>query len=617
MEAILGRKPQKDPAKSPQTLLERIKELDNLLVLNDEAHHVHDDELKWNESLLSIHNALPNGLTMWLDFSATPKTPNGTYYPWIICDYPLAQAVEDRIVKTPLIVHTINKKDPEKVTHENVVAKYGDWITAALSRWKEHHDAYQQVGKKPVLFIMAEKNNYADKIAEAIAKRGRHYGIQKDEIMVIHTDNTGEVKKSDLESLRKKARDVDDPKNKIKVIVSVLMLREGWDVQNVTIILGLRAYDSPILPEQTIGRGLRLIIGISPDRTQTLEVIGNNKFEAIVKELEKEGVGINTDKTPPPLPVTIAPEKGRLKYDISIPSTDFSYNRLYKKIAELDPLKFPSLFTSSKLSEDRKVLLKLETVNLGVEVHQAEVQAEYLELGQALLSQITNEVMKKAKLTDCFNILYPIVEAYVLKRCFEVQLKDIENEKLRKTLKDISIHEAISDLLATEIGKATAERKKVTVKGDPIVLSKTPKFTWRRKHLKCKKTVFNFVAVYNDFEAEFAKFLDDCEDIDAFAALADILRIDYLTSKGAIRYYFPDFVAVQNNGESKIYWIIETKGREYPELENKNKAIERWCRSVTKQAGNEWRYLMVKQSYFNLIKNKVGTFETKIAGSEK
>lgn len=281
---------------------------------------------------------------------------------------------------------------------------------------------------------MAEKNNYADKIAEAIARRGQHYGIAKDEILVIHTDNTGEVKKSDLESLREEARDVDRPDNKIKVIVSVLMLREGWDVQNVTIVLGLRAYDSPILPEQTIGRGLRLIIGISPDRTQTLEVIGNNKFEEIVRALEKEGVGINTDKTPPPLPVTIAPEKGRIKYDISIPSTDFSYNRLYKKIAELDPLKFPLLLSSSKLSEDRKVLLKLETVNLGVEVHQADIQSVYLELGQDLISQITNEVMKKAKLTDCFNILYPIVEAYVLNRCFEVKIKDIGNEKLTQRL---------------------------------------------------------------------------------------------------------------------------------------------------------------------------------------
>lgn len=616
VEAILGRKPQKDPTKSPQTLLERIKELDNLLVLNDEAHHVHDDELKWNESLLSIHNALPKGLTMWLDFSATPKTPNGTYYPWIVCDYPLAQAVEDRIVKSPLIVHTVNKKDPEKVTNENVVAKYGDWITAALSRWKEHYEAYQQVGKKPVLFIMAEKNNYADKIAEAIGKRGHHYGIAKDEILVIHTDNTGEVRKSDLESLREEARDVDRSDNKIKVIVSVLMLREGWDVQNVTIVLGLRAYDSPILPEQTIGRGLRLIIGISPDRTQTLEVIGNNKFEAIVKELEKEGVGINVDKTPPPLPVTIAPEKGRLKYDISIPSTDFSYNRLYKKIAELEPLKFPSLFTSDKLSEDLKVLLKLETVNLGVEVHQVEVQAEYLELGQDLISQITNEVMKKAKLTDCFNILYPIVETYVLNRCFEATIKDIGNEKLRKTLKEISIHEAISDLLATEIGKATAEKKKVSVKGAPLILSGTDKFTWRRKHIKCKKTVFNFVAVYNAYEAEFAEFLDKCDDIEAFAALADIFRIDYLTSKGAIRYYFPDFVAVQNKGEAKTCWILETKGREYPELENKNRAIERWCKAVSKQTGQEWNYLMIKQGYFNSLKNKGKSFDLILPSDE-
>jgi type III restriction enzyme len=120
IEAILGRKPQKDPGKSPQTLLERMKELDNLLVMNDEAHHVHDDELKWNESLLAIHRHIPGGLKIWLDFSATPKTPENTYYPWIICDYPLAQAVEDRIVKVPLIVHTVNKKDPEHITGDNV-----------------------------------------------------------------------------------------------------------------------------------------------------------------------------------------------------------------------------------------------------------------------------------------------------------------------------------------------------------------------------------------------------------------------------------------------------------------------------------------------------------------
>ncbi|MBK6507266.1 MAG: hypothetical protein IPG02_16825 [Ignavibacteria bacterium] len=129
--------------------------------------------------------------------------------------------------------------------------------------------------------------------------------------MTIHTDNTGEVRKSDLEILREEARDVDNPKNKVKVIVSVLMLREGWDVQNVTIVLGLRAFDSAILPDRPSAEvcGNKGISALT-ERKQ-LEVIGNEKFEKIVRMLELEGVGVNTTKTPPPLPITIAPEKKR------------------------------------------------------------------------------------------------------------------------------------------------------------------------------------------------------------------------------------------------------------------------------------------------------------------
>lgn len=606
VSAILGPK-MKDPSKPPQTLLERLKELDNLLVLNDEAHHVHDDELKWNESLLSLHNTLPKGLMMWLDFSATPKTPEGTYYPWIICDYPLAQAVEDRIVKSPLIVHTVNKHDPESVTSENVVLKYGDWITAALSRWKEHYDAFKEVAKKPVLFVMAEKNIYADEIAKAIVSISRtnhqlSLGIKADEVLVIHTDRNGDMNNKDLEDLREEARDVDNKDNKTKVIVSVLMLREGWDVQNVTIVLGLRAFDSPILPEQAIGRGLRLMRDISPDRTQTLEVIGNNKFEEIVRQLEKEGVGINTTGTPPPLPVTIAPERNRIHYDISIPATNFSYIRLYSKIAELDPKVFPSLFDSSKLSEDRKVQLRMEMMNLGYEVHQVDITTDFVEIGQELISSIVGEVMKKARLTDCFSVLYPLVEEYIKTRCFSTQIDNIEDINIRKQLRVLEIHEAITDLLAGEVGKATAEKKSIQIEGDKIKLSDTPRFTWRRMHQRMNKTVFNFVAAYNNYELEFADFLDNASDIEAFAALTDIFRIDYLTSKGAVRYYFPDFVAIQKIEKSRVYWILETKGREYPELENKNKAIQRWVESVSAQSKQQWKYQMVRQSHFSIFR---------------
>ena len=87
-----------------------------------------------------------------------------------------------------------------------------------------------------------------------------------------------------------------------------------------------------------------------------------------------------------------------------------------------------------------------------------------------------------------------------------------------------------------------------------------------------------------------------------------ISRIDYLSNSGAIRYYFPDFVAIQTVGKKKVNWILETKGREYPDLDNKNKAIERWCRAVTEQTGKEWKYLLVRQSHYNMIRRSLKTF---------
>jgi type III restriction enzyme len=103
--ALLGNKP---PPKihAPVSMLDRVRTLQNLMVLNDEAHHLWDDTLRWNETLLELDDHFKRkdagGLVAWFDFSATPKNQNGTFYPWIIVDYPLAQAVEDHIVKTPL-----------------------------------------------------------------------------------------------------------------------------------------------------------------------------------------------------------------------------------------------------------------------------------------------------------------------------------------------------------------------------------------------------------------------------------------------------------------------------------------------------------------------------------
>ena len=130
--------------------MSEVKSLKDLVVLNDEAHHVHDEDLAWSQSLLAIHRALPKGLGLWLDFSATPKDQNGMYFPWTVCDYPLAQAVEDRIVKAPLIVSKEDDPkqpadDPENVTKDNVAEKYGYWLRAAVQRWKDHWSVYKKL----------------------------------------------------------------------------------------------------------------------------------------------------------------------------------------------------------------------------------------------------------------------------------------------------------------------------------------------------------------------------------------------------------------------------------------------------------------------------------------
>ncbi len=68
------------------------------------------------------------------------------------------------------------------------------------------------------------------------------------------------------------------------------MLREGWDVQNVTVVVGLRPYSAKanILPEQTIGRGLRLMFrGENSGYTERVDIIGTPGFMQFVDNLEQ------------------------------------------------------------------------------------------------------------------------------------------------------------------------------------------------------------------------------------------------------------------------------------------------------------------------------------------
>ena len=612
VEALLGRKPAQDLASSGQrSMLERIKSLKDLVVLNDEAHHVHDEELAWNKSLLAVHEALPRGIGAWLDFSATPKDQNGMYFPWTVVDYPLAQAVEDRIVKAPIIVANRNQptEDPDGVTKENVAEKYGYWLQAAVKRWKEHRKVYKRLDIRPVLFIMVEKSVYADALGEYLWKT-KGLGFRESEVLVIHTDTTGEIRKKDLELARQVARDIDKPENRIKAIVSVMMLREGWDVRNVTVVLGLRPFtaQAEILPEQVIGRGLRLMTQVSPDRTQTLEVLGTRNLLNVLREqLEAEGVGIASTTTSPPQPIIVEPVKERLKYDIAIPITKPSLKHDFRKLSDLRVETLEPIFEQEDIDERFRISLKLEFATTKTEVHQVDIAGGPLPT-QELLADITNLVAGRTGVTNRFAELYPLIREYVKERCFGRPI-ELDDEAIRSHLARFDIREGIAKYLTRKIAELTIEHRKIEFTNQDFRLSETKPFSWRRNlpPLVAKKTVFNYVATYNDFERRFTEFLDRARDILRFAALGTTeqgnsgtsFRIDYLKASGAVGFYYPDWVAVQKDREGEeVNWIIETKGRVWEGTDEKDAAMQGWCRRVNDATGVPWKYIRVNQTDF-------------------
>jgi type III restriction enzyme len=614
-------KPKKDSQASwLESLSTRILNHEDLLVINDEAHHVHDEELAWYKSIISFHENLlkrkKKGLSLLFDLTATPKDQNGTFFPWIITDYPLAQAIEDKIVKTPLIVHQSDKTSPDNRQITNAYNAYNEWIQIALKRYQEHWDCYyKNLGQKPVLFIMAEDTTQANQIAEGI--QGLAGFNKKDQVLVIHTKNNGELttNQKDLELLREQARMIDDTKSPVKVVVSVLMLREGWDVKNVSIILGLRPFTSKanILPEQSIGRGLRLMRDLGPDYTQILEIIGTDKFEEFIKQLETEGVGVGVTQKPPSIGLWVTPIKTRERFNFEIPVLSASFTRKMEGISTFDPSKLPAIGKLDNKGNYKEFNITLTTANTDKKVATKQViieDDEFVSI-QELLSNLTNRIIKDGKFSAKFNDLLRITKQYVKFNAFGKEV-DLESIGVRRTLANPKVGNDIMLVIGQALGDHIKVKTEVKVTNYPISLMELDGFYWKRDHVQLKKTVFNYTPVYNELEKGFAKFLEQAEDITKFAALAETFtkfNVPYLNKKGSQGLYYPDFIAEQGLKKGKkINWIIETKGFEDENVQYKDAETENWCKVASKHTEIEWKFLKVPDKFFKGLKVIPKTF---------
>ncbi len=263
---FLGKKPVGATTDSKVNLSDVVRDVDELAILNDEAHHIHDENLAWFKSIEDIHNRLKlkgSELAIQVDVTATPKHNNGAIFVQTISDYPLVEAIHQDVVKHPILPDVPSRAKLVEKKSSKFTEKYEDYIHLGYLEWKKVFDEHQTLGKKAVLFVMTDDTKNCDEVAAYLE---RTYPDLANAVLVIHTKNNGEISESvsgknkdELEKLREAANHVDRMENPYKAIVSVLMLKEGWDVRNVTTIVGLRPYSSKsnILPEQTLGRGLR------------------------------------------------------------------------------------------------------------------------------------------------------------------------------------------------------------------------------------------------------------------------------------------------------------------------------------------------------------------------
>ena len=612
---FLGPKPVGATTDSKVDLGLIVRDIDELMVINDEAHHIHDSSIAWFKSIEDIHNQLlqkDKALSLQLDVTATPRHNSGAIFVQTVADYPLVEAIAQNVVKHPVL--------PDKPSREKLVErqsakfteKYGDFLDLGVIEWRKAYAEHEKVGKKAILFVMTDDTRNCDEVAAYLEET---YPDLKDGVLVIHTKDNGEISEASsgknkevLERLRELSNKIDDVDNPYKAIVSVLMLREGWDVRNVAAIVGLRAYSakSNILPEQTLGRGLRKMYPGTFE--EYVSVIGTEAFMEFVEQIQAEGVELERKPmghgTGPQTPLTIEIDTENTKkdldaLDIELPLLTPRIYREYKKLADLDIAQFGHEKVEYKnFSEDEQCEIVFRDITTYEISHTTMLDTIGIADYRSVLGWFTRSIMRDLRLFSGYDVLYGKVKAFVRDELFDRPV-ELEDANTMRNLSEVAATRTIIESFKKAINELTVRDKGDAEIRDCIKLRKTrPFMAQQQESLIPKKSVFNRIIGDSHFELEFAAFLEECTDVLAYAKnyLAINFKLDYVNRDGNISHYYPDFIV--KLPKNRVV-IVETKGNADLDTPLKMERLRQWCEDVNK-ARNEVKYecLYVEQEEF-------------------
>jgi len=393
------------------------------------------------------------------------------------------------------------------------------------------------------------------------------------------------------------------------------MLREGWDIRNVTTIVPLRPLTakSRILPEQTLGRGLRRMT--PPGASQAAEVVTVVEhpafFDLYRDELSQEGLDIpivNIEDVPQTT-LTIFPDttKDLAALDLPIPRltqgytiqpelTDLTFDDIRDAFSKFKPLPLGQ-------PEDKEINYEGRHLITDEVVEQMKIRLPLLADGMGAISFYREELERAAKIRGTHAKLAPLIQRFLEEVLFG-QKVDLYDRRLISRLADSDVREHVrATFLPVILRKITHKQARLAeARPESVCAWKSFQVTHSERHPTepAKRTPFNLVPCNRELEVAMTHFLDRAPDVAAFAKNAgpQALRIDYLSVEGRRAIYTPDFVARKADGN---YLLIETKGRADRDVPNRARAAVEWCKAATAK-GSRWEYLYVAQDVFERLR---------------
>ena len=425
-----------------------------------------------------------------------------------------------------------------------------------------------------------------------------------------------------MEKLRKQAKEIDSIESPYKAIVSVLMLKEGWDVRNVTTIVGLRPYSakSNILPEQTLGRGLRRMY--TEEVPEFVSVVGTDAFMEFVESIQAEGVELERrpmgEGAKPNTPLVIeVDEENRDKdinaLDIEIPTLTRRVYREYKNLEGLDLIQLdftPVTYRGFSAEEQREIVFKDMTT--GEVTHTTVIDSAGVADYRNALGYFAQTIMKELKLVSVYDVLYGKIKDFIQNQLFG-ELVELDSPNTTRNLAEPAATKTVIETLKRAINDLTIQDKGEAQISETIRLRDMRPFVVKEQsYLTSEKSIFNRITGDNQLELDFASFLDKCPDVVSFAKnyFGVGFKLDYVNANGDITNYYPDFFVKLTDGR---VIIAETKGREDLDVEPKTHRLAQWCKDINKvESDVVYDFVYVDEDSFRTYKPR--TFQQLLEG---